>query len=209
MKFTDSKGGAGKKKTPQYEFRTGPNAVRFFGELLPRYVYWVPTEDKNIPVECLDFERETETFAHKEKDWVKDYFPDLKAGWSYAVQCIDLSDGGIKVFNLKKTLMDQILQAAQELGDPCDLDEGWEVHFTKTKTGPNRFNVDYMLDQIKSMKNKKPVTDDQRKAISTARPLSEIFPRPTPDSQKEFMEKLTSGSETNVDESINEEFDVS
>ena len=33
--------------------------VRFVGEVLPRYVYWVITkEGKKMPVECLQFDRQ-------------------------------------------------------------------------------------------------------------------------------------------------------
>lgn len=210
MKFTESKGGAEKNKIEQYQLKNGDNAVRFFGELCPRYVYWVPGKGKTLPVECLGFDREQEKFTNAEKDWVKEAFPDLKAGWAYSVQCIDLSDGQAKIFNLKRTLMDQIIQAAKELGDPCDPDDGWEVHFTRKKTGPNKFNVDYMLDQIKSMKNKKPMTDEQRKVMEAAIPIEKQLPRPTPETQKEFLDKLLEGGEEeNVDESISEDFDVS
>ena len=61
MKFTDSKGGATKKKIDQYTYKDGENSVRIFGDLLARYMYWVPGQnDKNMPVECLAFDRERE-----------------------------------------------------------------------------------------------------------------------------------------------------
>lgn len=212
IKLTSAAGSAQKKTIAQYQYRDGANAVRIFGDLLPRYIYWVKGEnDKNLPLECLEFDREAEAFNAKEKDWVKEFYPDLKATWSYSIQCIDLSDGKVKVFNLKKKLMNQILAAAQELGDPCDLDNGWEVHFTRVKNGPHVYNVEYTLDQIKCFKNTKAVTAEQRAAIESATPIDELLPRPSADAQKELLERLATGGsdEQNVDEEIDEMFDVS
>ena len=47
----------------------------------------------------------TEAFTNVEKDWVREYHPELKCGWSYAIQCIH--DGKVKVLNLKKKLLEQ------------------------------------------------------------------------------------------------------
>ena len=69
-------------------------------------------------MECLSFDRNKEAFNNKEKDWVREYYPDLKCGWSYATQCID--NGQVKVVNLKKKLWEQIITAAEDLGDPTD-----------------------------------------------------------------------------------------
>lgn len=210
IKFTSSNGAAQKKVLDQYTYRNGDNAVRFFGDLLPRYIYWVKGDnDKNLPIECLSFDREKERFTNAEKDWVKEFYPDLKATWSYSIQCIDLQDGKAKIFNLKKKLMDQIQQAATELGDPCDPENGWEVHFKRVKTGPHVYNVEYTLDQIKCLKNSKPLTEDQKKVIAAATPIDELLPRASSDIQKELLDKISQGKqEDNVDEEINDEFDV-
>jgi len=210
IKFTTAAGSAQKKSIEQYTYRNGDNSVRIFGDLLPRYIYWVKGEnDKNLPIECLAFDREKEKFTNAEKDWVREVFPDIKATWSYSIQCIDLQDGKAKVFNLKKKLMDQIQQAAAELGDPCDPENGWEVHFKRTKTGPHVYNVEYTLDQIKCLKNTKPLTDEQRQVIANATPIDELLPRPTADAQKELLDRISNGTqEENVDEEIDELFDV-
>ena len=68
---------------------------------------------------CL-FDRNSETFNNKEHDHVRDFYPDLKCGWAYAVQAIDYSDKSIKVVNLKRKLFDQILVAMEDLGNPTD-----------------------------------------------------------------------------------------
>lgn len=213
IKLTDAVGTAKRKEIDQYTYKNGDNAVRLFGDLLPRYIYWIKGEnDKNLPIECLAFDRESESFTSNDKDWVKEFYPDAKATWSYSIQCIDLGDGKAKVFNLKKKLMNQILQAAEELGDPTDPEKGWEVHFKRTKTGPNVYNVEYTLDQIKCLKNTKPMTKEQRAEMEAATPIDQLLPRPTPEVQKELLERLHQGAgsgEDNTDEEgVNKEFDV-
>lgn len=212
ISIVKAKGSAQKKQIDQYTYRNGDNAVRLFGDLLPRYIYWVKGEnDKNLPMECLAFDRESESFTSKDKDWVKEFYPDLKPTWSYSIQCIDLQDGKAKVFNLKRKLMDQILQAAEELGDPTDPETGWEVHFKRTKTGPHVYNVEYTLDQIKCLKNQKPATKEQRAEMEAATSLDELLPRPTPEVQKELLDRIHRGesADDNTDKEVSSEFDVS
>lgn len=212
ISIVKAKGSAQKKQIDQYTYRNGDNAVRLFGDLLPRYIYWVKGEnDKNLPMECLAFDRESESFTSKDKDWVKEFYPDLKPTWSYSIQCIDLQDGKAKVFNLKRKLMDQILQAAEELGDPTDPETGWEVHFKRTKTGPHVYNVEYTLDQIKCLKNQKPATKEQKAEMEAATSLDELLPRPTPEVQKELLDRIHRGesADDNTDKEVSSEFDVS
>ena len=150
IKFNQAQGSAKKEKIDQYKYKEGDNVLRIVGDLLPRYVYWIKGENgKNIPMECLAFDRETETFNNKEKDHVREFFPDLKCGWAYACQCIDPADGNVKVVNLKKKLMEQIMVAAEDLGDPTDVETGWDIHFQRVKTGPMAFNVEYRLQALK------------------------------------------------------------
>ena len=135
IKFNQTKGEAKKDKLDSYTY-TGKedHHVRLVGDLLPRYVYWVKGENgKNIPMECLAFDRNTETFNRKEKDHVQDYFTDLKCGWSYAIQCIDYGDNKVKIFNLKKKLFEQLTVAMEDLGDPTDPETGWDVFFKRKK----------------------------------------------------------------------------
>lgn len=210
IKFTSSSGSAKKNNLEQYAYKAGDNCVRLFGDLLPRYIYWIQGDKgKNIPMECLSFDRTAERFTNVEKDWVKEYYPDLKCSWAYSIQCIDPNDGKVKIFNLKKKLMDQIRVAAEDLGDPTDLEAGWDVHFKRVKNGPNVYNVEYTLQTLKCQKSIRPLTDAERAAIDAATPIDELLPRPTPDQQKEYLERMMSGaSESNTDETIDEEFDV-
>ena len=123
LKFGEAQGSAKKSSIDQYTYKEGDNVFRLVGDILPRYVYWIKGENgKNIPMECLAFDRNTETFNNKETDHVRSFFPELKCGWAYAIQAIDPQDGKVKVVNLKKKLMEQIMVAAEDLGDPTDPD---------------------------------------------------------------------------------------
>ena len=146
--FNKTKGGAQKSSINTFAYRDGDNSVRLVGDILARYVYWIQGENgKNIPFECLSFDRNEERFNNKEKDWVREFYPDLKCGWSYAMQCI--AGGEVKIINLKKKLFEAILTAAEDLGDPTDPETGWDVNFKRVKTGPLPYNVEYQLQALK------------------------------------------------------------
>src|SRR6476469_4088500 len=144
LKFGDASGAAQKNRADAFEMKTGENKVRMFGDLIARYVYWIKGENnKNIPFECLEFDREAERFGTGEKDWVKEFYPDQKCSWAYAILVIDPADGKVKIWNLKKKLLEQIITLSKdpELGDPTDADKGWDIVFEKKKTGPLPINV--------------------------------------------------------------------
>lgn len=208
LAFSGTKGSAKKGLYEQFEYKTGDNKIRLFGGVLARYVYWVKgRNNKNIPVECLGFNRETETFDNIEKDWVRHFYPDLKCGWAYAMLGIDTDSNTIKVVNLKKKLFEQIINASEDLGDPTDIETGWDVCFKRTKTGPLAYNVEYQLQPLKCKPT--PLTDAQRELIADAAPIDEVYKRPDADAQKTFLESLMSESEeSNVDSEVQEEFDI-
>ena len=207
LKFNEAQGSAKKDKIDQYTYKDGDNKLRIVGDILPRYVYWIKGENgKNIPMECLAFDRNTETFNNKEKDYVREFFPDLKCGWAYAIQGIDPADGNVKVVNLKKKLMEQIMVAAEDLGDPTDPETGWDIYFQRVKTGPMAFNVEYRLQALKS----KPaaLTEAQTAACEGLRSMDDVLPRPTPDAQLELLQRITTPAGTEAPEEINKEFSI-
>lgn len=194
LSFKQTKGKAQKSSVEAYEYKDGENVVRMVGGVLPRYVYWVKgTNNKDIPIECLAFSRDKEKFDNLEKDWVPEYHPDLKCSWSYAVNCIDPKDGKVKVLNLKKKLFEQILTAAEDLGDPTDYDTGWDVVFKRVKTGPLAFNVEYTLQVLRC--KQRALTPEERELADKAQNIDEKYPRATPDEQKALLDKLAAGSE--------------
>lgn len=206
LTFNKSKGGAQKSSINSYSYRDGDNSVRLVGDILARYVYWIEGENnKNIPFECLSFDRNAERFNNKEKDWVREYYPDLKCGWSYAMQCIDGNE--VKLINLKKKLWEQILTAAEDLGDPTDPETGWDIKFKRVKTGPLPYNVEYQLQVLKC--KPRPLTDSERVLVDNLKSMDDVMPRPTADAQKELLDRLRNGSsEEAIDEELEKEFNI-
>ena len=207
LSFNKSKGSAQKGNMTNYAYQEGDNSIRLVGDILARYVYWITGEnDKNIPLECLSFDRNQERFNNKEKDWVREYYPDLKCGWSYAMQCIH--NGEVKLVNLKKKLWEQILTAAEDLGDPTDPDTGWDVKFKKVKTGPLAYNVEYQLQVLKC--KPRPLTETEAELAANLKSMDDVMPRPTPDAQKELLDRVRQAETNEIDdEALDAEFDVS
>lgn len=194
LSFKNTKGKAQKSSVEAYTYKDGDNKVRIIGGVLPRYVYWVKgTNNKDIPIECLSFSREKEKFDNMERDHVPDFYPELKCSWSYVVNCIDPADGKVKALHLKKKLFEQILNAAEDIGDPTDYDTGWDLVFKRTKTGPLAFNVSYDLSVLKC--KPRPLTEAERAVADAAQSIDEKFPRATPEEQLALLEKLAAGSE--------------
>jgi len=210
LAFANTKGKAVKNTVESYEYKDGDNTVRLFGGVLPRYVYWLKgTNNKDIPVECLAFDREEERFNNKEVDHVNSYFPEAKCSWSYSVNCIDPRDGKAKVLNLKKKLFEQIITAAEDLGDPTDPDTGWDVVFKKTKTGPLPFNVEYTLKALACKPRK--LTEAERDLIAAEKSIDEKYPRAKPEDVLKTLERIKNGagdteesSSTTDKEAVNE-----
>jgi len=194
LSFKNTKGKAQSNKVESYEYKDGENTVRLIGGVLPRYIYWLKgTNNKDIPVECLAFSREKEKFDNVEKDHVNEYFPDAKCSWSYSVNCIDPKQNKVVALNLKKKLFEQIVSAADDLGDPTDFDTGWDVVFKRQKTGPLPFNVEYTLQVLRC--KVRPLTDEERAMAESAKPIDEKFVRPNEAEVKALLEKITSNTD--------------
>jgi hypothetical protein len=207
LSFNKQTGGAQKSSINTFTYKDGDNKMRIVGDILARYVYWIEGENgKNIPLECLSFDRNAEKFNNAEKDWVREYFPDLKCGWSYAVQVIDPTDGKVKVANLKKKLWEQVITAAEDLGDPTDQSTGWDICFKRVKTGPLPYNVEYQLQALKC--KPRALTEDELASIADLKSMDDVMSRPTADAQKELLDRLRNhGAETD-DEALDAEFSV-
>ena len=203
--FNQQKGSAQKSSIESFQYQDGDNKMRIVGDILARYVYWIKGEnDKNIPMECLSFDRNSERFNNVEKDWVREYYPDLKCGWSYATQCID--NGQVKVVNLKKKLWEQIITAAEDLGDPTNPETGWDICFKRVKTGPLPYNVEYQLQALKC--KPRALTEDELALIGDLKSMDDVMPRPTPDAQKELLDRVRGAANEADDELLEEEFNV-
>ena len=207
LSFNKQTGGAQKSSINSFVYKDGDNKMRIVGDILARYVYWIEGENgKNIPLECLSFDRNAERFNNKEQDWVREYYPDLKCGWSYAVQVIDPTDGKVKIANLKKKLWEQVITAAEDLGDPTDYTTGWDICFKRVKTGPLPYNVEYQLQALKC--KPRALTEDELGLVADLKSMDDVMPRPTADAQKELLDRLRVGSQDNDDEMLDAEFNV-
>jgi hypothetical protein len=209
LTFNQSAGSAKKSEINSFKFVNGDNTLRIVGNIIPRYVYWIKGEnDKNIPLECLSFDRDKEAFINQEKDWIKVFFPDLKCGWSYVTQCVvpdkDSECGyKVQVVNLKKKLWEQVITAAKTLGDPTDFKTGWNIEIDRKKTGPLAFNVEY---QLKALECKpRALNEGELEAVKELKSMDEVMPRPTPDAQKELLDRLHGVSKENQDNEAIEE----
>lgn len=193
LAFGKTNGKAVKNSHESYTYKDGENTVRMFGGILPRYVYWLKgTNNKDIPVECLAFDRELEKFNNLEVDHVPEFFPEKKCSWSYSVNCI--AGDKVVVLNLKKKLFEQICSAAEDLGlDPTDPDSGFDIVFKRTKTGALAFNVEYTLSQLKL--KKRSLTDAERALVAEALPIDAKFIRQTPAEVKALLERMTKGED--------------
>ena len=205
IKFGNIEGKAKKSTVDAYTYIEGDNKIRMVGDVLPRYVYWLTTADgKRVPMECLGFDRDKEQFTNIEKDWVRHYFPDLKCSWAYAVQCVD-KDNKVKVLNLKKKLFESVMVAAEDLGDPTDIETGWALCFKKQKTGPLPFNVEYTLQVLKC--KPEPLSAEQLEAIAELPNIDDVISRPTSELQREFIESrvLENAGKTSIPDEVAEE----
>jgi hypothetical protein len=192
LTFANTKGTAIKNKIDAFEYKDGENTVRLIGGVLPRYVYWLKgTNGKDIPVECLAFDRQAEKFTNTEVDHVPSFFPDKKCSWAYSINCIDPKDGKVKVLNLKKKLFEQIINAAEDLGDPTDLEKGWDVVFKRAKTGPLPFNVEYTLQVLRC--KQRALSPEEVALVNEAVDIDTKYVRPTADQVKASLEKIVAG----------------
>ena len=105
-------------------------------------------------------------------------------------------------------MWEQIITAAEDLGDPTDHTTGWDVCFKRVKTGPLPYNAEYQLQALKC--KPRPLTDSELAAIADLKSMDEVMSRPTPDAQKELLDKIrdNTGGAEEIDESIEDEFKI-
>lgn len=195
LAFGATKGKAISKKVASYEYKNGENKLRLIGGVLPRYVYWLKgSNNKDIPVECLAFDREQEKFNNLVTDPVPASYPDKKCSWAYTINCLVMVDDvpTVLALNLKKKLFEQIMSAAEDLGDPTDYQNGWDVVFKKEKTGPLPFNVEYTLSVLRC--KKRALSEAEIAIADAAQVIDEKFPRPTVEEIQATLVKISTGA---------------
>jgi len=191
IKFTDLAGKASKAGPDRFKPVDGENRIRIVGSVIPSYKYWLKTRDNtNVPMECLSFDKENEKFDNTIKDVVRKYFPEKKCSWAYQSYVLDrATPGKLQLFDHKKKLFASIIDAAKtKMGDPTDPDTGWDIIFTRTKTGPKAFNVEYKLEHFK-LENSA-LTAEEKQLIADTPPLEEVLITSTAEEQEEFIKNF-------------------
>ena len=207
LAFSKTKGKAESKKVPTYEFKDGEQRIRLFGDVLARYIYWVKgLNNKDIPIECLAFNRDTEKFDNAEYDYVPENYPDLKCSWAYTVNAIDPVKMEEVAVNLKKKLFAEIIDAAEALGDPTDPDTGWDIVFKRSKTGSQAFNVEYKLQVLKC--KPRALSAEERELVAKAKTIDQKYPRPTAEDVLKTIKKIQAGPSSGNDEDGGSDGDV-
>ena len=183
-----SSGSSQRKEIERLSLSIGDTKVRLIGDVMPRYCYWVvTTEGKKMPIECLSFSRETESFDNNAQDPFKEIDPAIysdKPQFSYVCNVIDRTDGKIKLFDLRATIYSQIVDYASnpEYGNPADPVKGYDLTVKKEKTGPLPQNVKYTVVPARS---NIALTEDEQKLELFE--LDRIYKRQTYDEQKEWL----------------------
>ncbi len=177
-----------KREIERVSLGLGDTKVRLIGDVMPRYCYWVVTkEGKKMPVECLQFDRETESFNYTIRDPFKELDSDVysdKPQFAYVCNVIDRKDNRVKLLDLRSTIYAQIVEYATnpEYGSPADSESGYDLTLKKEKTGPLPQNVKYTIIPARSSK---PLSEEE-KALELY-DLSKIFKRQTYDEQKQWL----------------------
>ena len=80
--------------------------------------------------------------------------------------------------------------------------------FKRVKTGPLPYNVEYQLQALKC--KPRALTEAELAAIADLKSMDEVMPRPTPDAQKELLDKIrdNTGAAEEIDETIEDEFKI-
>lgn len=187
-KGKQTSGNQQKREIERVSLGLGDTKVRLVGDVMPRYCYWVVTKDgKKMPVECLQFERETESFNSSVRDPFKEIDADIyaeKPQFAYVCNVLDRKDNKVKLLDLRSTIYAQIVDYATnpEYGSPADSETGYDLTLKKEKTGPLPQNVKYTVIPARSSK----ALSDEERSLELY-DLSKIFKRQTYDEQKQWL----------------------
>jgi len=188
-------GGSGdgdRREIVRLKLENGDTKVRLVGDVLPRYVRWVVTnEGKKFPVEALNFDRATEEWNNSLPDPMsevpEEVFSD-KPQFAYVCNIINRGSTQVELFDIKATIYKEVVNYAvdPDYGNPADENEGYDITVTREKTGPLPQNVKY---SVRPGRASSPLTDEE-KAMELY-DLDKIFKRQTYDEQKQWLLKNT------------------
>ena len=78
--------------------------------------------------------------------------------------------------------------------------------FKRVKTGPLPYNVEYQLQALKC--KPRALGEDELALIADLKSMDEVMPRPTPDAQKELLDRIRNNGSEEIDETLEDEFNV-
>lgn len=177
-----------RREIKRVKLQLGDTRLRLVGDVLPRYCYWITNKEGNkLPVECLQFIRETESFDNTAEDPFKEIDEDVyneKASFAFVCNVINRATGEVELFDLRSTIYTQIVSYAvnPEYGNPADEAQGYDIVIKKEKTGPLPQNVKYTVIPARS---NSPLTDEE-KALELY-DLDKIFKRQNYEEQKKWL----------------------
>lgn len=201
LDFNKITGSAQKSEVKYTKLAEGDNTFRILPRsILPGYMYWVKgANGKDLPFECLQYDRENEKFNNFIADPVKDANlkdkegKDLRCQWSYRCQVINKSTGGVEVLQLKKGILNGIIDVAGQMGiDPTDVETGTWFTVKKAKTGPLAYNVEYTVKQL--MCKSEPLGEEDLAMLVDLKKMDELFKLETYAEQAARLAKHLSGA---------------
>lgn len=142
--------------------------LRLLGNYHPAYKYWIPTRDNKVtPIIAKGFNPETESWDFIDEDPLYKIVVGsknklLRLEFYYTINCIDRSDGLVKILPLKSTIFNAIVDLVKnpEYGDPTDPVTGYDILLKKTKTGPKPQNIKYV---VTPSRKSSPLTPEEQK----------------------------------------------
>lgn len=207
--FGDFNGGAKKSDVTYMKMADGDSTFRILPKsFLPSYTYWVVgANGKELPFECLQFDRNNERFDNSRPCPIKTLGlkdktgKDLRCSWSYKCLVINKATGKVEVLQMKKGIIEDIKSVAGQLEiDPTDVDTGTWFTVTRKKTGPLPMNVEYTLQQLKCRST--PLTAEEKALIAESKSIDEMFPVETYEQQMARLKTHLEGKKD--DESTND-----
>jgi hypothetical protein len=186
--WTDTNANTRGKKDIKRHKLDNDSRIRLTGGVLPRYIYWLVTkEGKKHPIECLSFDRTTESFTDA-PDPMKELPEEIyneKPQFAYLCQGYDRKGNtGLGIIDLKTTIYKGIVSYARnkEYGNPADDEAGYDLTIKKEKTGPLPQNVKYSVQPGRAAT---PLTAEERSEEKYD--LEAIYKRPTYEEQKRWL----------------------
>lgn len=209
--FGDFNGSAKKSDVTYMKMADGDSTFRILpNSFLPSYTYWVVgANGKELPFECLQFDRENERFDNTRPCPIKalglkdKQGKDLRCSWSYKCLVLNKATGKVEVLQMKKGIIEDIKSVAGQLEiDPTNVDTGTWFTVTRKKTGPLPMNVEYTLQQLKCKST--PLTAEEKALVAESKAIDEMFPVETYDQQ---MTRLKAHLEGKKDEESSDNLD--